>query len=195
MYRLTQRMQQEFRGQLEQYHRLLSRGRCSNRQLEDLLCRAIRLDDVAQHHASRQEGRRNGLSGVAVNAAGDAHFLQVKSGSIGGGYLTLSGHRMGRFNGDLRQITDYLNGNAAEIISVSYRKADDDQGPRHIYQIAYADVDGRAQLQADGWAESGQALLQTNHHGVIFSLRPSAGWQVRRRIPETLVEQLPEMVI
>ena len=34
--------------------------------------------------------------------------MQIKSGAIVGKYLSLSGHRLGRFKGDLQKITDFF---------------------------------------------------------------------------------------
>lgn len=195
MYRLTARMQQHFRHQLEQFHQLFSAERCSGWQLEEMLFRAIQSDNNAQHHAFWREGGHDDLADIRVRINGDTHLLQIKSGSVKGGYLTLSGHRLGRFNGDFRQITAYLNRNSAEIISVPHRKEDNEHGVQHIYRIAYVAVEHLTHLQPGEWKERGKTWEQTNRYGVIFSLRPSMSWQIWWRIPETLVEQLPEMVI
>ena len=195
MYRLTPRMQQYFRRQLEQYHQLLSADRCSGWELEEFIYRAIQSDNNAQHHAIWKEGGHDDLADIRVRTNGDTHLLQIKSGSVKGGYLTLSGHRLGRFQGDFRQITSYLNSNSAEIISVPHRKEENEHGVQHIYRISYVDVEHLTHLQPGEWKERGKTWEQTNRHGVIFSLRPSMSWQIWWRIPETLVEQLPEMVI
>ena len=193
MYRLTPRMQQHFRQDLERYHALFSAGRCSGWELEELIFRAIQSDNRAQHHAFWREAGHDDAADIRVRTNGETHLLQIKSGAIKAGHLTLSGHRLGRFNGNLQQITEYLNNNNAEIISIPYRKVDDDAGRHHIYQIVYADARHLTSLQANAWQEHGKAWVQTNQHGVAFSLRPSMSWQVWWRIPERLLENGTEI--
>lgn len=195
MYRLTARMQQRLRQDLERYHALFDAGRCSGWELEELIFRAIQSDNRAQHHAFWQEAGHDDEADIRVRVNGDVHLLQIKSGAIKAGYLTLSGHRLGRFGGDLTQITAYLNRNNAEIISVPYRKVDDTDGRHHHYQIVYADVQHLTGLQADRWERVGASWRQTNRHGVLFSLTPSMSWQIWWKIPERLLEVGPEMVI
>lgn len=193
MYRLTPRMQQHFRQDLERYHALFSAGRCSGWELEELIFRAIQSDNRAQHHAFWQEAGHDDEADIRVRTNGETHLLQIKSGAIRANHLTLSGHRLGRFNGDFQQITDYLNGNDAQIISIPYRKVDDHTGRHHIYQIVYADARHLTGLQAGDWREHGRTWVQTNVYGVEFSLRPSMSWQIWWRIPERLLEQAAEI--
>lgn len=193
MYRLTPRMQQHFRQDLERYHALFSAGRCSGWELEELIFRAIQSDNRAQHHAFWQEAGHDDEADIRVRTNGETHLLQIKSGAIRANHLTLSGHRLGRFNGDFQQITDYLNGNDAQIISIPYRKVDDHTGRHHIYQIVYADARHLTGLQAGDWREHGRTWVQTNVYGVEFSLRPSMSWQIWWRIPERLLEQVAEI--
>ena len=178
MYRLTPRMVQHFRQDLERYHALFSAGRCSGWELEELIFRAIQSDNNAQHHAFWKEAGHDDEADIRVRTNGETYLLQIKSGAIRGGFLTLSGHRLGRFNGNFRQITTYLNDVTADIISVPYRKVDDDDGRHHIYRIMYADAARLTGLRANGWAEHGRAWEQINRHGVVFSLRPSMSWQI-----------------
>ena len=193
MYRLTPRMQQHFRQDLERYHALFSAGRCSGWELEELIFRAIQSDNRAQHHAFWQEAGHDDEADIRVRTNGETHLLQIKSGAIRANHLTLSGYRLGRFNGDFQQITDYLNGNDAQIISIPYRKVDDHTGRHHIYQIVYADARHLTGLQAGDWREHGRTWVQTNVYGVEFSLRPSMSWQIWWRIPERLLEQVAEI--
>ena len=195
MYRLTARMQQHLRQDLERYHDLFDAGRCSGWELEELIFRAIQSDNRAQHHAFWKEAGHDDAADIRVRTNGDIHLLQIKSGEVKRGYLTLSGHRLGRFHGDFPEITKYLNNNKAEIISVPYRKVDDDNGRHHHYQIVYANVEHLTGLRANQWERSGASWLQTNRHGVRFSLTPSMSWQIWWRIPEKLLEVGPEIVI
>ena len=195
MYRLTPRMQQHLRQDLERYHALFSAGRCSGWELEELIFRAIQSDNRAQNHAFWKEAGHDDEADIRVRVNGETHLLQIKSGAIRAGFLTLSGHRMGRFEGDFRRITEYLNSITADIISVPYRKIDDDAGRHHIYRVVYADAEVLTGLSADAWREHGQSWIQTNGHGVEFSLRPTMSWQIWWRIPEGLLEQTDDMVI
>ncbi len=195
MYRLTARMQQHLRQDLERYHDLFAAGRCSGWELEELIFRAIQSDNRAQHHAFWQEAGHDDLADIRVRTNGDVHLLQIKSGAIKAGYLTLSGHRLGRFGGNFERITGYLNDSNSDIISVPYRKVDDANGRRHYYRIVYADAESLTGLQDDQWENAGTTWTQTNQQGVIFSLRPSMSWQIWWRIPQSLLEVGPEMLI
>ncbi len=194
MYRLTAIMQQHLRQDLEQYHALFS-GRCSGWELEELIFRAIQSDNRAQHHAFWKEAGHDDAADIRVRTNGDVSLLQIKSGSIRAGHLTLSGHRLGRFDGDFQRITQYLNNNSSEIISVPYRKVDDDNGRHHHYRIVYANAEHLTGLRSNRWEQAGAAWEQTNQYGVKFSLRPSMSWQIWWRIPEELLEIGPEIVI
>lgn len=195
MYRLTPRMQQSFRQDLERYHTLFSAGRCSGWELEELIFRAIQSDNRAQHHAFWKEAGHDDEADIRVRTNGETHLLQIKSGAIRAGFLTLSGHRLGRFEGNFQRITQYLNNITADIISVPYRKIDDDTGRHHIYRIVYADSEILTHLRANAWQQHGQSWVQTNRHGVEFSLRPTMSWQIWWRVPEALLEQTDDIVI
>ena len=195
MYRLTPRMLQYFRQDLERYHALFSAGRCSGWELEELIFRAIQSDNNAQHHAFWKEAGHDDEADIRVRTNGDTHLLQIKSGEIKAKRLVLSGHRLGRFGGNLQRISEYLNNNDAQIISVPYRKVDDDAGRHHIYSIVYADVRLLTGLRANAWQAHGKSWRQTNEHGVLFTLSPSMSWQIWWRIPENLLEQGTEIVV
>ena len=195
MYRLTPRMQQAFRESLMRYHNLFSAGRCQGWELEELLYRSIQSDNAARHHPVWQEAGHDDEADIRVRTNGDIHLLQVKSGRVVSDCLELSGHRLGRFGGDFQQITDYLNGNNAEIVAVPYRKVDDVNGRSHIYQVAYADVAHLTGIDAGNWEQAGKSWRQTNQLGVRFTLHPSMSWQIWWRIPLRLVQRLPEFTI
>ena len=110
MYRLTPRMIQNFRPRFERYHQLFSAGRCSGWELEELIFRSIQSDNIAQHTLSGVKLGHDDEADIRVRINGDVHLLQIKSGRIRAGNLTLSGFRLGRFAGDFHAINDYLNG-------------------------------------------------------------------------------------
>ena len=195
MYRLTAIMLQHLRQDLERYHALFSARRCSGTELEELIVRAIQSDNGSHHHPVWQAGGHDDEADIRVRTNGDIHLLQIKSGAIKRRYLTLSGYRLGRFEDDFPRITEYLNNNNSEIISVPYRKVDDHNGRRHYYRVVYADVEYLTGLQVDRWERAGAAWTQTNRHGVEFSLRPTMSWQIWWRIPEDFLEMGPEIAI
>lgn len=197
MYRLTPRMLQHFRHDLEKYHQLFTGGRCSGWELEELLVRAIKSDTQAAHHVRWKEAGHDDEADIVVRTNGDEHPIQVKSGKIQvkKNRLVLSGHRLGRFQEDLNQITEYLNSKSANFISVPHRLIEDGRGRRHAYKLTYMDAEKLRGLAPGGWSKSGSAFKQENDFGVDFSLNPSMSWQVWWSIPMDLVEETDEFVI
>lgn len=196
-YRLTPRMQQNLGKSLEKYHELFSGGRCSGWELEELIFKAIQSDSMAQHHAYWREGGHDDKADIEVATGGSTHYLQIKSGKINTrNNLTISGYRLGRFDGNLHLITEYLNNTPSEIISVSYEKVDDDMGRKHIYQINYIDSFYLQGISADNWKKSGKtSRVQENRFGVKFSLRSSMSWQIWWTVPVRLLVQSRKFII
>ncbi len=126
---------------------------------------------------------------IKIKAGPDTHPIQIKSGQVGNEYLVLSGHRLGRFKGDLQEISSYLRGKSANIISVPYEKKDAEQGRIHIYQVSYVDLKYLTDVRVDNWGSLGKRYEQVNSHGVRFSLRPTMSWQIWWSIPLSLVTQ------
>ena len=196
MYRLTPRMLQHFEQQgLQKFHDLFSGGRCAGWQQEELIVAAIKADTQAQHHVLWKERGHDDKADIQVKTNGETHPLQIKSGEVKGGRkgqakkLVLSGHRLGRFDGDLPKITDYLNSRNANVIAVPYKKTDNQQGRTHTYTVSYVDIKYLKGLQADKWEQQKKRYEQTNAYDVEFSLNPSMSWQVWWRVPLELVEQ------
>ena len=183
MYRLTPRMQQILRRNLKEYHHLFNGGGCSGQCLEELIFQSIRLDYNAAHPAD-----------ICVTVNGETYPLEIKSGIVKGRYLTLSGHRLGRFEGELEQITSYLNSRKSEMLSVSYRRSAEDRGI-HLYQIMYVDATYFHDLNPSSWKKIGGRWEQTNQYGVIFLLNPDMGWKIRWKIPEELLDMSEEFFI
>jgi len=192
MYRLTPRMLQRLKGDLGKYHDLFDSNRCSGWELEELLVGAVKSDTQAQHHVQWQEAGHDDKADIVVRTNGARNSIQVKSGQIRAGRLILSGHRLGRFDGDLRRITDYLNAPSANIIAVPYRQTNDDAGRRHLYRVCYADRAVIAGIDAGAWRAHGKQYRQTNASGVEFSLRPSMSWQIWWSIPLNQIESTDE---
>ena len=203
MYQLTPRMQQALQQSLKKYHELFDGGRCSGWELEELIYKSIQSDNTAGHHATWKEGGHDDQADVRVRVNGEKYPLQIKSGEIkqikSGDerkpHLVLSGHRMTRFKGDFKAITEYLNEERADFLSVPYRKVDDDTGRHHIYRIVYVEGIYLRQLNPDQWEKVKSSWRQVNPYGVIFTVSPSMSWQVWWRIPLSLVHHSPEFVI
>lgn len=197
MYQLTPRMQQTLQQSLKKYHELFDGGRCLGWELEELIFKAIQSDSTARHYATWTEAGHDDEADIRVVVNNTEYALQIKSGTVKRGYLELSGHRLGRFDGNLEDITEYLNNNSSEILSIPYRKVDDDTGRHHIYRIVYVDSTYLRLLAPTDWEKPNnrKSWRQTNPYGVIFTLHPSMSWQVWWRIPETLLEQMPEFTI
>ena len=201
MYRLTPRMLQRFERDLRKYHELFSGGRCSGWQQEELLVSAINSDTAAQHHALWREAGHDDQADLVVRVNENEYPLQIKSGQVvmdretQREVLVLSGHRLGRFEGDLSSITAYLNARDANIIAVPYRKIDDESGRKHVYQVSYVDIRILSGITAEGWEETGTRYEQANGDGVNFSIRQTMSWQVWWRIPIEHVQREDSLII
>ena len=195
MYRMTPRMMQRLTGDLTKYHDLFNGGRCSGWELEELIVKAVQSDTQAQHNVFWKEAGHDDEADITVRTNGSTFPLQIKSGQIKKEKLQLSGHRLGRFNGDFAAITRYLNANSANIIAIPYRQIDNEQGRQHVYSVCYIDVRLLQGLQASQWTQSGARHIQTNQHGVAFSISPSMSWQIWWTIPAALMDQTPEFTI
>lgn len=195
MYRLTARMVQAFRKNLEKYHELFSGGRCSGWELEELIFKSIQSDNVAQHNAFWREGGHDDLADIQAVVGGMRYNLQIKSGAIKAKKLELSGYRLGRFEGSMPAITQYLNSIDSEVISVPCKRVDDDEGRRFVYQIVYVRREHLRGLRAEAWTQKGKSWKQENAYGVQFSISPSMSWQTWWRIPVSLLAETHEFSI
>jgi len=193
MYRLTPRMEQHFRKSLASYHQLFDGGRCQGWELEELIVKAIKNDTTANHLPRWQEAGHDDREDILVIANNKKYQLQIKSGQIKrqrlGGQLKLilSGHRLGRFNGNLSEISQYLNDRQADIISIPYRKNESELGRDHIYRLCYVPVNLLKGIQNNSWHQKGKQWQTKNVHDVLFSLRPSMSWQIWWEIPLKLI--------
>ena len=191
MYRLTSRMLQHLRADLQKYHDLFRGGRCSGWELEELVDRAIKSDTQAQHHSKWKEAGHDDQADIVVQVNGSSHKVQIKSGKWSGKLnpeLILSGHRLGRFEGNMPSITEYLNAPKASILAIPCVKADNEQGRTFSYDVGYISEETIVGLDVHKWQKKGAERIQTNAHGVKFSLRPKMSWQIWWRIPKGLIE-------
>ncbi|RIA93318.1 S-adenosyl-L-methionine-dependent methyltransferase [Glomus cerebriforme] len=70
---------------------------------------------------------------------GKVNDIQIKSGKVKKSNMVVSGHRTGRFKGDLNKIKEFLNSNKYDTFLIPYRKEEDKLGRRFVYKIFYAD--------------------------------------------------------
>lgn len=191
MYRLTDIMLQNLEKDLKKFHELFQGGRCQAWQLEELIAKAIR-SDFARSEKVIWKGNGHDIGcDIMVN---DEVEMQIKSGTIKNNVLTLSGHRLGRFKGDMREITDFLNQNAYLLVAVPYYTKECEKGKTHIYQLFYIDNEI---LQIDNWQDWKEVEGKTgsisysnkNKHGVDASIRPSMSWQIWWNIPLSILDE------
>ena len=202
VYRLTSQMKQNFQIYLVKFHGLLKGGRCLRWQLEEFLVKSIRSDNVAGHHARWREGGHDIDADITVRSNGKIHLIQVKSGSSTKNYLKLSGHRLGRFNGDILEITQFLNDTRYQIISIAYSLKEDESGRAHCYTMHYispekmrigADLEWKEVLNKSETKVSRYQLV--NDYGVKFSLNPSMSWQIQWDIPLSVIDSEDEFCV
>jgi|GEM_PF-5704354 len=55
--------------------------------------------------------------------------------------IIVSGHRTGRFNGNLSEITNFLNSNKYDSFIIPYRINSDNYGNKFIYRIFYVNAE------------------------------------------------------
>ena len=186
-------MLQNLESDLRRYHDLFQGGRCQGWEQEELIVKAIKSDTAAQHSVKWREGGHDDKNDLEVAVNGSKYELQIKSGKIKTlehrNILTISGHRLGRFDRDFVQICRYLNANRTNIISVSYEKVEDEFGRHHDYTIRYINADVLTGVIPTGWVKHGKQYRQTSDKGVLFSLRPSMSWQIWWEIPVHLTTE------
>ena len=188
-------MEQNFRQLLNQYHDLFDGGRCSGWELEELFVKAIKSDTNANHLPKWREKGHDDKEDILVIENGKQYHVQIKSGQIKGKKdpkLKLSGHRLTRYDGDLEQITNYLNRRKANFITVPYRQLENEQGRSHIYRLGYIDHYILAEIDSRDWIKRGVSWINQNRHGVVFRLTPSMSWQIWWDIPPERVMMTDE---
>ncbi len=191
MYKLTDRMLQALEKDLRKFHELFQGGRCQAWQLEELIAKAIRSDfNKSERVVWKGNGHDIGCD-ILVN---DNIEIQIKSGAVDSKYLTLSGHRLGRFKGNLQEITNFLNQNLYLLIAVPYYDKDCELGKSHIYQIFYLDTKMLKLNDYAKWNEKkgkkgGVSYYATNDFGVELSIHPTMSWQIWWNVPLNILTE------
>lgn len=195
MYKLTDIMLQHLEKNLIEFHKLFQGGRCQAWQLEELVAKAINSDFRAKDKAF---WKGNGHDIEADISIGDFK-ISVKSGKIKKNRkkeerLTISGHRLGRFEGDLDKISNFLSSNNYLLIAVPYYENENHNGKQHIYQLIYMNADI---LKPSNWnikySKKDKSKISqyycTNELGVNCSIHPSMSWQVWWEIPMKIITE------
>lgn len=182
-------MLQKFKSDLSTYHKLFTGDRCGGWELEELLANAIKSDTTTNDHVIWTEAGHDDNADIVVKRNDTKYPIQIKSGRISNDKLVLSGHRLGRFKGNMAEISDYINSRKANIISVPYKKIDDEKGRRHIYRLCYIPIEYLQGVSGKDWKKepNRSTYKATNKHGVQFSISPSMSWQIWWRIPTSIL--------
>ncbi|MBC6436822.1 MAG: hypothetical protein GDA52_01495 [Rhodobacteraceae bacterium] len=130
-----------------------------------------------------KEAGHDGQADIRIRTNGKVWPVNVKSGKIRRESLVLSGHRLGRFQGDFGAISDYLNTPVADIIAVPHEAREDATGRHHIYTTLYIPKEMLQGADATRWERQGAQYIQTSDKSVLFSLRPAMSWQIWWTIP------------
>ena len=195
-------MEQHLENSLRKYHDLFDSKGCKDWLLEELINNAIKSDTQAQHSTIWKEEGHDADADIRVRTNGTVHPLQIKSGSFSRNKkgLKLSGYRLGSFNGDMNEITAYLNGKNVDVIAVPHEKREDDAGRHHEYALCYIPGEMLASLNENNWllhtTKTGKKVYkQISQHGVEFRISESMSWQVWWTIPLAQVQVSREMKI
>jgi hypothetical protein len=151
MYKLTDIMLQNLEKDLRKFHELFQGGRCQAWQLEELIAKSINSDFKAKDKAF---WKGNGHDIEADIVVGN-YKISVKSGKIENKTtkkvekLILSGHRLGRFEGDLEKISEFLTSNTYLLVAVPYNLKENENGKQHNYQLIYGCLNFKTNTMAD----------------------------------------------
>lgn len=191
MYKLTDIMLQNLEKDLKKFHELFQGGRCQAWQLEELIAKAIR-SDFSKSEKVMWKGNGHDIGcDIIVN---DTYEIQIKSGSIKKANLLLSGHRLGRFKGNLENITDFLNKNTYLLVAVPYSVTECQLGKSHYYQIFYL-KHGLLKIENyRNWQEQKKNFHYLNNQGVTFSIHPSMSWQIWWQIPISILADKSRLI-
>ncbi len=199
MWKLSRRSLQEFEKLLGDFHQLFSGCRCEGIQTEELLFRSINADPQAPSRAHWQEGGHDDEADIIIRDNGHVIPLQVKSGrERPRGKISLSGHRLGRFSGDVDEMSAYLNRpDAADIILLAYQRVDGEMGRRHIYKVGYLPIE-MLRVVPENWLKSvspkgAVTYRQINQRSIHMRIVERLSWQVWWEVPISLIEWEREM--
>ena len=181
MINLFPKVTKSIKQNLIKHHELYKKIRCKAENLEEIIVISLRENnfnvmwDPASHDKEKD---------IIVN---NSNSIQIKSGTLKkkNNAITISGHRLGRFDGNLKKITEYLNNPSSDVVSIYNPEVKSD---KHFYTIASIPKYIFEGLKPDEWTKSRSSYSQTNAKGVKFSLRTTMSWQIWWDIPISLIK-------
>lgn len=194
MYKLTNIMLQHLEKNLIEFHKLFQGGRCQAWQLEELVAKAINSDFNAIDKAFWKGNGHDIEADISVGP----FKISVKSGTIKKNKqkqerLVISGHRLGRFEGNLDLISEFLNSNEYLLISVPYFTTESENGKQHSYQLIYMNADIlKPSIWQTKYSKKNKDKISQyysiNELNVLCSVNPSMSWQVWWEIPMQIIK-------
>lgn len=198
MYKLTDIMIQNLENDLKTFHSLFRGGRCEAWQLEELIVKAIKSDHSKSEKVTWIGRGHDVGKDVQIETNGKVNDIQIKSGKIKKPNMVVSGHRTGRFEGDLNKIKEFLNSNKYDTFLIPYCEEVDKLGKRFIYKIFYADSN-IFKIDNDWEPKIGKKGSKTfftqNSKGVKIFLRPSMSWQIWYEIPLSILTNFTREIV
>ena len=133
-----------------------------------------------------------------IETNGKVNDIQIKSGKVEKSNMVVSGHRTGRFEGDLNKIKEFLNSNKYDTFLIPYRKEEDKLGRRFVYKIFYAHsnifkIDNNWEPKIG--KKGGKTFFTQNSKGVKMSLRISMSWQIWYEIPLSILTSFTREIV
>ena len=172
---------------LYKHHQIYKKVRCKAEYLEEVVVAALRLNntEVNWNPASHDKEKD-----IIVNKNDK---IQIKSGKFDKkNTLSISGHRLGRFNGDLRKVTKYLNDSTSDIISVFNPKKNSD---KHFYAVASIPKEVLKDIKHNKWIKKNTTYIQNNSNNVKLSLKIKMSWQIWWEVPVDKIKIYEEFLI
>ena len=161
-YKLSKKDKERIQSLLKEYHKLFPNLKCKGECLEHIVAKAIGGEVLGGHDKHSDIKIKN-------------HFIQIKSGEINKGILTISGHRLTRFKNDFTKINEFLSSVESVIISVPTKKK--------IFDYLIYEIDPCLLKPSKLWNKKGKSFYQVNKKNVTLTISPSMSWQVWWKVP------------
>ncbi len=198
MYKLTPRMLKGFERKLKKYHALFEGGRCEGFHQQELIVKAIESAARGEFQITWKGRTHSDKPDIIIKTEKEEHLLKIRSGKEIEDQIDVSGYRFSKHRNKANKfdlITQFLNSRDVNIICIIHDKKDDEAGRRDVYNIYYLDINKLKGISPTGWLNPNTFHIQTNSHGVEFSLRPAMSWQIWWKVPKNLFEEMHEIVI
>ena len=185
---ITHTSEKALRQKLLAFHGLFTENKCSGSLIEEVFVRSLDMESSYGESIEWASGSHNSGPDIVINKPVRI-TLSVKSGTIQGNILLVSGHRMTTAKGDLNKINDILGSNVSDVVvCFVYSKAN------KSYQIVYVDATvfvypNLASMWESKMSEKTGKIVRyiwTAPNGLVAEVTPSMSWQVWWKIPMTL---------